>query len=100
MNVAMFLILLSLFATVTGLFVEAAKKLLEESKLSYAPNLLACIVGCIVGIGGTAIYYILSGTVFSPTNTVCMILMGMAVSLGSMLGYDKITQTIAQFTAH
>ena len=55
------------------------------------------MIACIVGIGGTAIYYVLAGVAFTSVNVICMILMGLATAIGAMVGYDKVIQTIKQF---
>lgn len=98
MTVALFITLVTVFATVTGLATEAVKKILDSKAITYASNIVASIIAAIVGIGGTAAYYIISGVPFTAANIVCMILMGVAVAVGSMVGYDKVTQAIAQIT--
>ena len=98
MTIALFITLLTVFATVTGLVTEAVKKILDSKKISYASNIVASIVAAIVGIGGTAAYYVIVGTSFTAANIACMILMGVAVAVGSMVGYDKVTQAITQIT--
>lgn len=97
MTLTLFITLLTACSTVTGLLTQGVKKILDEKKKSYASNVLACIIACIVGIGGTAVYYILNSVEFDIANTTCMILMGLATSLGAMVGYDKVTQTVKQF---
>lgn len=97
MTVAMFLTLFAAFATATGLVVQGIKSILDEHGKTYSSNLLACIVGCVIGIGGTAVYYVLTAIPFDTTNVVFMILMGGAVALGAMVGYDKIVQMVKQF---
>lgn len=96
MTVTMFITLLTVFSAVTSLITEGVKKILDEKKKTYASNALVCIIACIVGIGGTAVYYILNSVEFDIANTTCMILMGLASSLGAMTGYDKLTQLIRQ----
>lgn len=98
MTISMFLILLSVFSLIVGLIVQALKKLLDESGRHYSSNVVACIVAAVVGICGTAIYYGLAGIAFNVTNIICMILMGLATAVGSMIGYDKVIQTIKQIT--
>lgn len=97
MTVAVFISLLPLFSTVTGLCVEGLKKILDEKKIKYSTNLVACIVSVVIGIGGTATFYILNNTPFTLANIVCMIVMGVATALCAMVGYDKVVQTISQF---
>lgn len=97
MTIALFLTLFTAFSLVTGLLVEALKKLLADTKINIPSNILACAVALVVGIGGTAIAYVFMGIAFNAANVICMILMGVAVAVGSMVGYDKVKQTIAQF---
>lgn len=96
MTISMFLILLSVFSLIVGLIVQALKKLLDECGRHYSSNVVACVVAAIVGICGTAIYYSLAEIAFTATNIICMILMGLATAVGSMVGYDKVIQTIKQ----
>lgn len=98
MTIALFLTLFTTFSLATGLVVEALKKILDETTITCPSNILACIVAMIVGVGGTAITYVFMGIAFSAANVICMILMGVAVSVGSMIGYDKVMQTIKQIT--
>lgn len=99
MTVALFLALFTGFSLITGLIVEALKKILDETTITCPSNILACIIAMIVGVGGTAITYIFMGIPFTTANIICMILMGIVVAVGSMVGYDKVVQTIKQFTS-
>lgn len=96
MTTALFITLLTVFATVTGLVTEAVKKICKGQDKPYASNLIATIVACVVGIGGTAAYYVLFHIPFSAANIVCMVLMGLATAVGSMTSYDKVVQAIDQ----
>lgn len=96
MTVTMFITLLTVFATATSVCTEGIKKILNELNVTYASNLLASAIACIVGIGGTAVYYVLFGMPFTAANVVCMILMGVATAFGAMVGYDKVVQAIEQ----
>lgn len=96
MTVTMFITLLTAFSTITSLCTQGVKKILDEKKFAYASNVLVFIIACIVGIGGTAVYYILNSVEFDIVNTTCMILMGLASSLGAMTSYDKVVQTVKQ----
>ena len=98
MTIALFLTLVAVLATVTSLLTEAVKKVLDAKNVTYASNIVVVIVACIVGIGGTAAYYGLAGIPFTAPNIICMALMGVAVSVGSMVGYDKVMQAIKQIT--
>lgn len=96
MNIASFITLLTVFSTATSLCTEACKKMLDEIKVSYASNILAFIIASIVGICGTAIYYILASIDFNAINITCMILMGLVTAVAATVGYDKVMQTISQ----
>ena len=99
MSVSLFLMLLTMFSAITGICTEGVKNLLNDRKIEFSSNALAFIIACIVGIGGTAIYYILCNIPFAVNNVVCMILMGIASAMGAMVGYDKVVQAIKQFGA-
>ena len=96
MNVSLFITLLTAFSTVTSLITQFVKNILDEKGKTYSSNILVAIIGCIVGVCGTGIYYILYTVEFNLINVTCMILMGLASSMGAMLGYDKVAQTIKQ----
>lgn len=96
MSVTLFITLLTIFSTITSICTQGCKKILDELNVAYASNIVAFIIACVVGIGGTAIYYILCSVEFNIINVVCMILMGLATSFGAMIGYDKVVQAIDQ----
>lgn len=96
MNITLFTALVTVFSTITGVVTEGFKKLFDEAKIYYSSNILAFIVACVVGTGGTGIYYILNSIEFNAANIVCMILIGLTTSIGAMVGYDKVIQTIGQ----
>jgi hypothetical protein len=96
MTGTLFITLLTIFSTVTSLITQGVKKILDEKKVAYASNVLVIIIACIVGIGGTAVFYILNSVEFDIANTTCMIIMGLATSLGAAVGYDKVIQTVKQ----
>lgn len=96
MNVTLFIALLTIFSTITSLSTECCKKILDELKISYSSNIVVFVIACIVGVCGTGAYYIFNSIEFNTINIVCMILMGVATSVGAMIGYDKVIQTIGQ----
>lgn len=96
MTATTFLILLTLCATVTSLLTEGVKKFLDESKISYASNVLVLFIALIVGCGTTALYYVNYQVPFNALNSVYLALMGVANWIGAMVGYDKVRQAIEQ----
>lgn len=96
MTVTMFISILTIGATVTSLLTEAIKKAYENAHKEYSPNLIALINAIVVGIGGTSVCYMLLAIPWTINNVICMLLMGVAVWVGSMIGYDKIIQLLKQ----
>lgn len=97
MTLTNFLILLSTFSIISGLLTEGIKKIIKDkANLSY--NLLALFVSLIVGTCGSAIYYQLNDISFTINNIIYMLLMGFSSGLVSMVGFDKVKQTIEQIS--
>lgn len=95
MTTTMFLILLSGFSVLSSLVTEGVKHIATDRvNLSY--NIVALITALIVGGGGTAVYYQLNALPFTLNNIIYMILMGLASGLVSMVGFDKVKQSIEQ----
>ena len=99
MNVTLFLILLSAFSVISGLITEAIKKMLND-KANFSYNVVALIVALVVGTVGCGLYYQLNTIPFTVNNIIYMILMGFACGLTSMVGFDKLKQTIEQIVTY
>lgn len=95
MTITMFLMLLSAFSALSGVTTEGIKKLITD-KQNFSYNIIALIVSLIIGGIGCTIYYQLSSIPFTLNNIIYIILMGLASGLCSMVGYDKLKQTITQ----
>lgn len=96
MTITLFMALIVVLAIAVSLLTEAVKKFFEGTKVTYSSNVVVLIISILVGIGGTAMAYISLGIAFTPPNIVCMVLMAVAVWVGSMLGYDKVLQMVEQ----
>lgn len=96
MTITLFITLLVVLAVAVSLLTEAVKKFFENTNFTYSSNLVVLILSIVVGIFGTAMAYIPLGIAFTPPNIVCMVLMAVAVWVGSMLGYDKVIQMVEQ----
>lgn len=96
MTITLFMTLIVVLAIAVSLLTEAVKKFFEGTKVTYSSNVVVLIISIVVGIGGTAMAYISLGIAFTPPNIVCMVLMAVAVWVGSMLGYDKVLQMVEQ----
>ena len=95
MNTSLFLILLSAFSVISGLITEGIKKMIND-KANFSYNIIALVVALIVGTIGCATYYQLNSIPFDVNNIIYMILMGLASGLTSMVGFDKVKQTVEQ----
>lgn len=95
MNVTTFLILLSCFSVISSLATEGIKSItLDKTNLSY--NIIALFSALIAGGAGTAVYYQLNAVPFTVNNIIYLLLMGLASGLVSMVGFDKVKQTIEE----
>ena len=89
-EVAGFILLIC--SALTGLIVEAVKKMVEVHK----PNIVAAIVSTIVGVV-VPIGYVLASKISFSIEVILYIISIMVLSwLIAMLGYDKVIQTILQ----
>lgn len=100
MTLTLFISILTAASAITSLLTEAVKKAFENANKTYSANVLALIDAIIVGCGGTAITYMLIGIDWNANNILCLILMGIAVWIGAMVGYDKVIQLIKQVTTN
>ena len=97
MTVGLFITLLFGFSVLSGLVTQAIKQFVKDKdNISY--NIIALVVALIVGTGGTFIYYQLSGIVITTNNIIFAVLMGLGSGLSSMVGFDKVKQTVQQLT--
>lgn len=96
MTITLFISILTFGSAITGLLTEAIKKFYDNEHKEYSANVIALVDAVVIGIGGTAVTYMLMGIEWSVNNIICMVLMGVAVWVGSMIGYDKLIQLINQ----
>ncbi len=95
MNLEVFTLILTILATITSLTVEAFKITVGD-KLKYSSNIVTLITSVLVAGVTMVVYYQLQGVPFTVNNTLYILIMMFANFLGSTVGYDKVTQTIAQ----
>ena len=92
MTVEMFLSLLLGFSVLASLVTEAIKKLFNADG-----NITAFVVAIVIGLVGTLLYYQLGNIDFLTNNVIYAVLIGLASSLVSQLGYDKVKEAIQKF---
>lgn len=96
MTPVLFITLFAILTVVSGLITQALKQAFSNTM---ATNILALIDAAFTGIGGTVTAYILLSIPFTGINILCIGLLTISVWLGSMLGFDKVKQSIDQIIA-
>ena len=92
MTIEMFIYLFTLGSMFASLLTQSTKQTFPN----VSSNILALINAAIVGIVGMVCAYVILGIPFTVVNIIYIVLMGICIWIGSMIGYDKITQTIKQ----
>lgn len=92
-----FIIGVTIVSAFAGLVTEAVKKILKEFNAKYHANTLAGIVTSVLAAGLGTSYVILSGLAFTLSTVTCIAGLAFVSWLVSMVGYDKVMQTINQF---
>lgn len=92
MTIELFIFLFTVGSAASSLLTQAMKKSLKN----LSSNMLALTAAVVIGLLGTGAAYILMNISFDLKNCVCIALMTVCIWVGSMVGYDKILQTIAQ----
>ena len=96
MSITLFITILTIGGMVTALLTEAIKKMYANMNKEYSANIIALVNAIVVGCGGTAVVYMLMNIPWTVNNIICMVLMTVAVWIASMLGFDKVLQTVNQ----
>ena len=96
MTVSSFITLLTLLSGVNVLLTQATKKLIDETRMAYSSNVVALIDAVVCGFGGTLVYFLTAGDKIGSMEILMAVLMAISVWVGSMVGYDKVTQMIRQ----
>lgn len=91
-----FFIALLAISVLSGLTVEAIKNMFKDYTISWKPNILSAIVSMVLSIAATAGYVVYTETSITPQLIVMAIALIFLSWLCSMVGYDKVSQAIAQ----
>lgn len=97
MELQVFLMMLLIASTLTGLATEAVKVWLTERNKKYYANALAGYVSIVVSALVGVIYIIMTEATFTSQMVVFLITLVFLSWLAAMVGYDKVIQTITQF---
>lgn len=96
MTIETFTSLLAVFAIITSLITEGVKNVLTSFNKKYPANIIVLCVSVLVGGIGTCLFYIWKDYAWTVKSIIWIFLMTGANWLGSMVGYDKVIQTITQ----
>lgn len=96
LTIQTFAVGLLITSALTGLVTEAIKKILTEYSKTYRANTLAGIVSTVLSICIGSGYIIMSNLEFTSQNIVSLVALVFMSWLCSMVGYDKVLQTIEQ----
>jgi amino acid transporter len=89
-------IALTVISVLTSLATEGIKKLLDEQKIKYAPNLLAAAVSVIFTIVASVCYIVYTGGAVTAQIIIECVVMVFLSFLIATVGYDKVIQAIGQ----
>lgn len=99
MSVSLFISILVAGSILAGLLTQAIKVWYHNENKEAPPNIVALINAIVCGGGVTAVVYMLLAIPFTVNNIICLVCLIFFSWLGSMVGYDKITQTVGQMAA-
>lgn len=99
-NIETFLLGLMVVSTMTGLVTEAIKKVMLEYNVTFKSNTLAGIASIVLSALVVVGYVVVASVQVTPTLIVCAIALAIMSWLCAMIGYDKVIQTIRQFTTN
>jgi uncharacterized membrane protein YvlD (DUF360 family) len=88
MTLELFISILVISATATSIAIEIIKTLLEKAGITYKSLPLAIIISFVIGVAEIIIYAFSSG--FSYMTIIYALCMGLANSVASNVGYDKV----------
>lgn len=97
MTVSLFISIFVGGGLVTMLLTQSIKQFYYNRGSQASPNVIALINAIVVGGGGTAFVYMLTGIPWTVNNILILLAMTLLVWMGSMLGYSKILETFQQF---
>lgn len=96
MDASALIIGLLIISTLTGLFTEGTKKLLDSKSITYASNVIATIWSIVTAVFVFLFYILYTSTAISGIVMLELIAVCGLSWLCAMLGYDKVVQAITQ----
>jgi hypothetical protein len=83
-------------SALASLVTEAIKKILKEHQITYHANTLTGIVATVLSLCAGVGYILFTGIPFNAQSIIYVIALIFLSWLCSMVGYDKVTQTLSQ----
>lgn len=96
MSITLFISILTFGSVANALLTEAVKKAYSNAKKECSANVVALVSAAVIGGLGTAATYMLMNIPWTVNNIICLLIMTVAVWVGSMVGYDKVIQLAKQ----
>lgn len=93
-----FMILLFIASVMTGLLTEAMKKTFDGTSVKVSNNMLAVIMSAVASCIVSIVYIIQNSITIDAKVVVEIVLLFIMSWICSMIGYDKVKQSISQFT--
>jgi hypothetical protein len=93
-----FMILLFIASVMTGLLTEAMKKTFDGTSVKVSNNMLAVIMSAVASCIVSIVYIIQNSVAMDAKVIVEIVLLFIMSWICSMIGYDKVKQSISQFT--
>ena len=93
-----FLIGLLITSTLTGLVTEGVKKIFADLKKTFHTNIITGLIALVLSAGIGVCYVIFGEIGFTAQSITSIVILAFASWLCAMVGYDKVAQTIGQFT--
>ena len=100
MTLEVFLLMLMIASTLTGLVTEAIKNICTEHNKNYYANTLAGIVATVVSLLVGVAWVFWTGAAVTAQIIIAVIALVLMSWLCGMVGYDKVMQAISQFKTY
>lgn len=96
MSTDFFLTILFDCSFVTSIIVQQIKKYLKKKEIAFSSNVLAELVGIVVGAVCMFLYYFINCVPITVSCICYAVVMGIATAFSATVGYDKVKQTLLQ----
>lgn len=96
MTITTYTIIMAIGVILCSLFTEGIKKMYQNANKEYSANIIALINALVIGIGGTSFVFSFMNIPFTPNNFLSIISIAFFIWIGSMVGFDKVMQSLAQ----